>query len=170
MQHEQTWDVLEEALADIDYTRDPLPDGHPRFRLHRDDEANWARLDIFTYNPNTYRPDEMRHTRHEFVVPVATYRREAWVRWVFDRILSIEQHETTECFQLSDYDACEHCGAHDNLTGDHTCTCPKRDGECHHRAPWMYRPYAPHHGNGWDPYTIWYDGHPDEQAKAPGDD
>jgi hypothetical protein len=92
-------------------------------------------LYIFTHNRNTYRPDEIRHTRHEFVVPVATYHRAAWIRWVFDRILSIETHETTECFQVEGV-----------------------------------RIYSPHHGNGWDPYTMWYDGHPDEQAKAPGDD
>lgn len=135
MIHDQTWDLLEEALSEIDYTRDPLPEGSPRFRLRRDDIDNYAVLFIFTYNPNTYRPDEMRHTRHEFVVPVATYRKEAWIRWVFERILAIETHETTECFQVNGV-----------------------------------RLYAPHHGNGWDPYTLWYDGHPDEQAKAPGDD
>lgn len=134
MKREQTWDVLAEALGEIHYTRDEHPGGYPRFRLERDDAANHAVLFIFTYNPNTYRPDEMRHTRHEFVVPVATYHRAAWTRWVFDRILSIEQHETAECFQVNGV-----------------------------------RVYAPHHGNGWDPYTLWYDGHPDEQAKAPGD-
>lgn len=129
----QTWDLLAEALSAIRYTRD---EGRgDRFRLVRDDEHNYAVLYIFTHNPNTYRPEEIRHTRHEFVVPVATYNKAAWVRWVFDRIVSIEVHETCESFQL--------------------------DG---------VRVYAPHHGNGWDPYTVWYDGHPDEQAKAPGED
>ena len=97
-QHEQTWDLLEEALGEITYTRD-VPPGGRRFRLVRDDAANYAVLYVFTYQPNTYRPDEMRHTRHEFVVPVATYRKDAWVRWVFDRIASIELHETCESFK-----------------------------------------------------------------------
>jgi hypothetical protein len=135
MKREQTWDILQDALDSIVYTRDQPPYGRPRFQLVRDDEHNYAVLYIFTWNPNTYSPDEMRYTRHEFVVPVTTYHRSAWIRWVFDRFLGIETHEATECFQV--------------------------DG---------VRVYAPHHGNGWDPYTIWYDGHPDEQAKAPGDD
>lgn len=124
-------------LGSITYTRDPLPRGaaYSRFRLKRDDESNFAVLYIFTYNPNTYHPEQMRHTRHEFVVPVATYNRPTWIRWVYDQILSIEIHETGECFQV--------------------------DG---------VRIYSPHHGNGWNPYHVWYDGHPDEQKKAPGDD
>lgn len=130
----QTWDVLEEALQSIRYTRDIEP-GWRRFRLVRDEAHNYAVLYIYTHNPNTYRPEEIRHTRHEFVVPVATYHRAAWIRWVFECFLRIEQHETCESFQV--------------------------DGR---------RVYAPHHGNGWDPYTLWYDGHPDEQAKAPGED
>jgi hypothetical protein len=166
--HEQTWDVLEQVLTRIRYTRDQPPDG--RFQLVRDDVSNYAVLYIFTYNPNTYRPDEMRYTRHEFVVPVATYHHAAWRRWLFDRILSIENHETSECFQELDPDACIHCGSHDEPNDDHTCTCSARDGECEHVGPWRTRPYAPHHGKGWDPYTMWYDGHPDEQAKAPDED
>lgn len=135
MTREQTWDVLAEALGGIEYTRDPLPAGYERFRLHRADADNYAVLFVFTHNPNTYDPARMRLTRHEFVVPVATYHRAAWIRWVFDRIASIEMHETCESFQVGGV-----------------------------------RVYAPHHGNGWDPYTAWFDGHPDEQAKAPGED
>jgi hypothetical protein len=166
MEHAQTWDLLKLALDD--YKRDEPPGR--RFQLVRDDESNFCVMYVFTYQPNTYRPTEMRHTRHEFVVPVATYHRAAWQRWVFDRIAQIELHETCEAFQVEDPSACIHCGSHDDPDGDHTCRCPRRDGECEHVGPWMVRPYAPHHGNGWDPYTIWYDGHPHEQAKAPGDD
>src|SRR4051794_246019 len=100
MRHAQTWDVLEEVLEHIRYTRDEPSEGARRFKLHREDADNYALLYIFTHNPNTYRPTEIRHTRHEFVVPVATYNEEAWIRWVFDRIASIEFHETTECFQV----------------------------------------------------------------------
>lgn len=132
MSHAQTWDLLAEALDSIVYTRDPPPG--PRFWLDRYDDANYAVLYVFTYNPNTYRPDEMRHTRHEFVVPVATYHREAWTRWVFDRIASIELHETCESFQV--------------------------DG---------VRVYAPHHGNGEDPYAFWPGGTAEQKSKAPGE-
>lgn len=130
--YEQTWGALQVALDSITYTRD-LPPGQ-RFRLIRHDEDNHAVLYVFTYNPNTYWPDEMRHTRHEFVVPVATYSQATWVRWVFDRIASIEHHETCESFQV--------------------------DG---------VRIYAPHHGNGEDPYAFWPGGTIEDKAKAPGD-
>lgn len=131
---EQTWDLLEVALGRIQYKRDMPPSGH-RFRLIRDDDANYAVLYIYTYNDNTYRPEEKRHTRHEFVVPVATYNLPSWVRWVFDRIVSIELHETCEWFFV--------------------------DGE---------RIYAPHHGNGWDPYAFWPGHDIVEKLKAPGED
>lgn len=130
---DNTWDLLEAALASITYTRD-VPPGD-RFRLVRDDESNYAVLYIFTVNPNTYRPEEMRHTRHEFVVPVATYHQEAWTRWVFDRFASIELHETCESFQVAGV-----------------------------------RPYAPHHGNGEDPYAFWPGGTREQKRKSPGDD
>lgn len=178
MTREQTWDLLAESLAAIDYTRDPVPGR--RFQLDRDDEANYAVLYIFTYNPNTYRPKEMRHTRHEFVVPVATYHKAAWQRWVFDRIASIELHETCESFQVRDESKCtpectcklcghaatDHDGRYSSCRGhgdcvDHRFTC--EDGH-------YYRPYAPHHGNGEDPYAFWPGGTVKEKAKAPGED
>lgn len=135
MKHEQTWDVLEKVLASIDYQREPLPQGWKRFNLTYNDEDNYAALRILTYNPNTYRPGEMRLTTHEFIVPVATYHRAGWTRWVFDRIASIELHETCEHFFV--------------------------DG---------VRVYAPHHGNGWDPYMFWPGHDTAEKQKAPGDD
>lgn len=166
---EQTWDVLADLLDALRYTRDQHPSGR-RFQLTRDDGANYAVLFIYTWMPNTYHPDEMRYTQHEFVVPVATYNRATWRRWVFDRMCSLELHEAGEAFREVDPDACPHCGAHDEPDGDHTCPCP-RDGDCtEHVGPWLARPYAPHHGNGEDPYVQWFDGHPDKQAKAPGED
>lgn len=130
----QTWDLLEQVLTEIEYKRDEPP--LQRFQLvRREDELNYCILNVFTYNENTYKPGQMRCTRHEFVVPAATYNEAAWLRWVFDRVVSIEVHETAEQFFFR--------------------------GK---------RTYAPHHGNGWDPYVLWYDGHPDEQAKAPGED
>lgn len=130
----QTWDILEEALKSIEYKRDQHPI-NLRFELKRDDASNYAVLYIYTYNVNTYKPDEMRFTRHEFVIPVCTYNKSAWVRWVFDRIVSIEVHETCEWFFV--------------------------DGE---------RIYAPHHGNGWDPYSFWPGHDYNEKFKAPGED
>lgn len=130
----QTWDILEDALLEITYERDQPPH-RGRFGLYRSDETNYGKLFIYTYNPNTYRPDEMRHTQHEFILPVATYNRESWIRWVFDKIAAIELHETCENFKVN--------------------------GE---------RIYAPHHGNGWDPYAFWPGHDVAEKLKAPGED
>lgn len=156
MKRDQTWAVLAQVLGTLRYTRDQPPhftrdslddDGmavlfdNDRFRLLADAASNYAVLYVYTYNPNTYDPARMRLTRHEFVVPVATYHQEGWKRWVFDRIASVEHHETCESFQEVDLDT----------------------GEWH-------RPYAPHHGNGWDPYTFWPGHDIAEKAKAPGDD
>lgn len=177
----QTWDLLAEALGEIRYTRDE--GSGDRFRLVRDDDSNYAVLYVFTHNPNTYRPEEIRHTRHEFVVPVATYNKAAWTRWVFDRIVSIELHETCESFQVVEHDAvqpddecldCKHQRTRHDGRNSTCADCEGPDNTYRHRFVWAgpryVRPYAPHHGNGWDPYTVWYDGHPDEQAKAPGED
>lgn len=177
MKREQTWDILKEALDSIEYKREPPPGR--RFQLIRDDENNYAQLNIFTYNVNTYAPDEMRHTRHEFVVPVTTYNRNAWIRWVFDNILKIETHETTEFFFVKDESKCKidclcrecsckntkHDGRYSKCSGcgmlDHRFVCENG----HYR-----RLYAPHHGNGWDPYTFWPGHDVSEKRKQPGDD
>lgn len=91
----QTWDVLDDAVQSITYK-----DG-ARFLLAREDEHNFALLYVFFGVPNSYRADRAeRHTRFEFVVPVATYDRENWVRWVFERVKSIEMHEVREWFKI----------------------------------------------------------------------
>lgn len=134
MAREQTWNLLEEALVSIYYARDEPPG--KRFRLVRSDEENFCVLFIMTYNQDSYKPDgEMRHTRHEFVVPVATYNKDTWVRWVFDRFMEIEQHEATESFKVNGL-----------------------------------RVYAPHHGNGENPYSFWPGGTREQKRKHPGDD
>lgn len=91
----QTWDVLGEVVDAVTYV------DRSRFALERDDDANYALLYIFITAPNSYRDDRAdRHTRHEFVVPVATYDRENWIRWLFEQLKSIEIHEVCEWFKV----------------------------------------------------------------------
>lgn len=91
----QTWEVLETVVRQITYV------DRSRFTLVRDDESNYAVLYIFITAPNSYREDrEDRHTRHEFVVPVATYDRDNWIRWVFECVKRIEIHEVCEWFKI----------------------------------------------------------------------
>lgn len=136
MIRDQTWDELARFLDTFTF------EDRSRFELHRDDESNYAVLYAFLHAPNTYSPlvdgkRGDRYTRHEFVVPVATYNYETWRRWVFERLKAAAIHEVCEWFM--------------------------DDG---------VRVFAPHHGNGEDPYIEWYT-RPDraeQVAKAPGDD
>lgn len=166
--HEQTWDTLQQFLDRFVYE-----DGS-RTQLVRDDASNFALLYVYLHAPNSYRQDRAdRFTRHEFVVPVATYDYANWRRWVFERLCSAAAHEVCEWFAEIDPDACIHCGAHDDLDGDHSCPCPWQDGKCPgHAGPWRVRVFAPHHGNGEDPYVVWtpIDRSAERVALAPGED
>lgn len=132
MKMEQTWDELDRCVRNLTYT-----DGS-RFRLHRDDESNYAVLYVFLHAPNSYRGEPGnrvdRYTRHEFVVPVATYNYENWRRWVYERLRAAAMHEVDEWFM--------------------------DDG---------VRVFAPHHGNGEDPYVSWQLGTQEQVSKAPGE-
>lgn len=94
----QTWSILSEALLVVEYRRDPPPPGYKRFELVERPQENFAQLNIFTWNEDTFNSGKMRYTRHEFIVPCATYNRDTWIRWVFECIDSIERHETCENF------------------------------------------------------------------------
>jgi len=92
----QTWDELERCITRLTY------DDGSRFELQRDDAANYAVLYVYLHAPNSYRgaPGRRinRYTRHEFVVPVATYNYENWRRWVYERLCSAAIHEVGEWF------------------------------------------------------------------------
>lgn len=97
MQRAQTWDELQRFLDRFSYE-----DGSKAV-LHRDDPSNYCLLYVFLHAPNSYhgspgaRVD--RYTRHEFVVPVATYNYENWRRWVYERLCSAALHEVGEWFK-----------------------------------------------------------------------
>lgn len=130
---EQTWDELDRFLKEGFSYED-----FSRAKLERDDESNYAVLYVWLHAPNSYTGSvgdrEDRHTRHEFVVPVATYNYENWRRWVIERLYSIAIHEVNEWFM------------------DHGI-----------------RVFAPHHGNGEDPYVSWQLGDQSAIDKAPGE-
>ncbi len=106
-------------LADID--RDPA-DSHGEV-------AGGLTLVIYADVDDAYHPLHHRPVNHYFIVPAATYNEQAWLRWIFDCLLKVEQHETSEWFQL--------VAGGDGLL-----------------VPGNSRPFAPTHGPGDDPYTI----------------
>lgn len=94
---EQTWDELDRFLKEGFSYED-----FSRAKLERHDEDNYAVLYVFLHAPNSYIGSpghrEDRHTRHEFIVPVATYNYENWRRWVYERLCSAALHEVGEWF------------------------------------------------------------------------
>lgn len=75
---------------------------------------------------DTNRPERTIGVNHYFIVPAASYDVRAWLRWLLDRLLDVEQHEACEYFKL-----------HDTPESAH-----------------VTRPFAPNHGPGRDPYQI----------------
>jgi hypothetical protein len=84
---------------------------------------------------DAYEPDKLRPVWHYFPVPAATYDRRSWQRWLLERCLDVERHEACEWFRLTmpprwDPDSGSHLVVQDE------------------------RPFAPNHGPGRDPYTV----------------
>lgn len=98
-QYPQTWDILQQVLDDWTYT-----DFMHRPDFFRDDESNFARIYVFLSNPNSYigKPGERvpRHTRHEWIVPCATYNYETWARKLYEFLKAISTHEVGEWFMI----------------------------------------------------------------------
>jgi hypothetical protein len=82
----------------------------------------WA-LYVVSDTEDSYDHARRVRVRHEFLVPPASWGRDTWAAWLFDRVRDVETHEAGEFFML--------------------------DG---------YREFAPHHGNGEDPYRVWHVG------------
>lgn len=51
---------------------------------------------------DAYHPDVARPVYFYFPVPAATYDERSWKRWLLDRLLDVELHETIEHFQIGD--------------------------------------------------------------------
>lgn len=82
---------------------------------------------------DAYKPGVERPVYFYFPVPAATYNQESWTRWLFDRLLEVERHETMEHFALE-------------------FEIQTEEGERYGTS--LERPFAPAHGPGDDPYVI----------------
>lgn len=49
---------------------------------------------------NSLHPDQRIRVRHAFLVPPASYNRDTWAAWLFDRIRDVESHEAGEFFRI----------------------------------------------------------------------
>jgi hypothetical protein len=100
-----------------------------------EDGAGGLHFFVISHTPDSLNPDQMISVRHGFLVPPASYNRDTWAAWLFDRIRDVETHEAAEFFRL--------------------------DG---------LREFAPHHGNGEDPYRVWHISDYATAKKRAGDD
>jgi hypothetical protein len=88
-------------------------------------------LIVQRHGPDTYHPARQLAVNHYFPVPPATFDRDTWTRWVFDRLGDVDVHERMEDFALAE---AAPAGGQD----------PER----------VTRPYAPNHGPGRNPYVV----------------
>jgi hypothetical protein len=100
-----------------------------------DDGSGGLTFFVISDTENSLEPGERIRVRHGFLVPPASYNRNTWAAWLFDRIRDVESHEAGEFFRLSGV-----------------------------------REFAPHHGNGEDPYRVWHVSDWAAADKSAGDD
>lgn len=98
------------------------------------DGSGGLQLHIVSDTENSFDFSKRIRVRHSFLVPAASYNRDVWVAWIFDRVRDVETHEAGEFFRV--------------------------DG---------VRQFAPHHGNGEDPYRVWHVSDWATVAKSAGD-
>ena len=91
---------LEWVLNNLDFQKPgwsfKLVDSYDR----RDQDARGLNLHITVTTKDFYQQGRDRHTRHEFIVPAATYNRSAWAQWVLNCVHLIDAHESAEAFVL----------------------------------------------------------------------
>lgn len=100
-------------------------------------ESRGLTLIVQRHGPDSYHPETTLTVNHYFAVPPATFNRESWMRWLFDRLGDVDTHERMEDFAFTET-------AQDSISG--AMKLPAREV--------ITRPYAPCHGPGWDPYLI----------------
>jgi hypothetical protein len=67
-----------------------------------DDGSGGLKLFIISSTQNSMNPSESINVRHEFLVPRASYNRDTWAAWIFDRFRDVETHEAGEFFKIDD--------------------------------------------------------------------
>jgi hypothetical protein len=98
--------------------------------MNRGQGSEGLTLIVNRTGPDAYHPERNVSVNHFFIVPAAAYDRAAWQRWLLDQVLLVEQHEACEFFRLD------------------------QPGKGDDGITLEFRPYAPNHGPGRDPYEI----------------
>jgi hypothetical protein len=109
-----------------------------RFNLLHMDRGQGCRgltLQITVRVSDSYDQERMITVAHYMPVPPAAYDARSWQRWLFDQIELVERHEICEAFRFV------------------VPPVYNEETDTHHVQP-DYRPYAPSHGPGNNPYLV----------------
>jgi hypothetical protein len=60
-------------------------------------------LCVYAETPNSHHPSQPRLTQHTFPLPDDCDDERQFFRWVFDRLLLVEQHEAGEFFKVGEF-------------------------------------------------------------------
>lgn len=73
-----------------------------RDQVNGENVGHGATLIIRTKGFDAYHPQHGPNysVHHYFIVPAATYNRDAWCRWLFEQFAKVELHETMENFVI----------------------------------------------------------------------
>jgi len=75
------------------------------FRLGYDveeDGSGGLQLWITSDTANSFDFSRRIRVLHSFLVPSASYNRDTWAAWIFDRVRDVETHEAGEFFRIDD--------------------------------------------------------------------
>lgn len=99
-----------------------------------EDGSGGLRFEVTSDTENSLDPSKRIRVLHAFLVPAASYNRDTWAAWLFDRVRDVETHEAGEFFQIDGYRefAPHHANGEDPYrvwhVGDHE-TARKRAGD-----------------------------------------
>jgi hypothetical protein len=89
---------LRDLVTAIDYKP-----GWTFFLRHEveEDGSGGLQLCIVSDTEDSLNPIRRMRVRHAFLVPPATYNRDTWAAWLFDRARAVETHEAGEFFKIN---------------------------------------------------------------------
>lgn len=66
-----------------------------------EDGSGGLQLHIVSDTEDSFDSTRRIRVRHAFLVPLASYKRDVWAAWIFDRVRDVETHEAGEFFRIS---------------------------------------------------------------------
>lgn len=64
------------------------------------DGSGGLALHVVSHTEDSFNFERRIRVNHEFLVPAASWNRDVWAAWLFDRIRDVETHEAGEFFRL----------------------------------------------------------------------